>query len=81
MDLAPQVHDEAAVGASGVQMAPDVAADHAAHKDPPVDDDSRMKVPTEVHEQLKEVLANIDPVYHGVFVSMYKILVPICFRR
>jgi type III secretion system FlhB-like substrate exporter len=59
-------------------MAPDVAADHAAHKDlPVVDDDSRMKVPTEVSEQLKEALANIDLVYHNIFVSMYKILVPI----
>ena len=80
MDLTPQVHDEATVGAAGVEMAPDVTADQAAHKDLPVDEDSRMKVPTEVPEQLKEVLANMDPIYHDVFVSMYKILVPICFR-
>lgn len=70
MDLNPQVHDETAVQAAGVEIASDMVAD----------EDSRMKVPTEVPEPLKEVLANMDPLYHDVFVSLYKILVPICFR-
>ena len=26
-----------------------------------------------------EVLANVDPIYHDIFVSMYKVLVPIFF--
>jgi hypothetical protein len=41
---------------------------------------SKVEVDPNVPEALKEVLAHIDPIYHGVFVSMYKILVPICFR-
>jgi hypothetical protein len=41
---------------------------------------SKVEVDLDVPEPLKEVLANMDPIYHGVFVSMYKILVPICFQ-
>jgi hypothetical protein len=53
-----------------VHQVPDVAAEVPTNKD----------VPPEVPEQLKEVLANLDPIYHDVFVSLYKILVPICLR-
>jgi hypothetical protein len=38
-----------------------------------------MDLAPEVAARLKEVVANIDPIYHDVFVSMYKVLVPIFF--
>ena len=50
---------------------------------PPVvdaDEASEMDLAPEVAARLKKVLANIDPIYHGVFVSMCKVLVPIFFR-
>ena len=50
---------------------------------PPVvdaDEVSEMDLAPEVAARLKKVLANIDPIYHGVFVSMCKVLVPIFFR-
>ena len=49
---------------------------------PPVvdaDEASEMDLAPEVAARLKKVLANIDPIYHGVFVSMCKVLVPIFF--
>jgi hypothetical protein len=39
-----------------------------------------MDLAPEVAACLKDVLANMDPIYHEVFMSMYKILVPIFFR-
>ncbi|KAG2538897.1 hypothetical protein PVAP13_9NG372600 [Panicum virgatum] len=39
-----------------------------------------MKLTPEVQERLQAVLANMDPLFHGEFVSMYKILVPIFFK-
>jgi len=50
---------------------------------PPVvdaDEASEIDLALEVAARLKKVLANIDPIYHGVFVSMCKVLVPIFFR-
>jgi hypothetical protein len=47
---------------------------------PQVDEASEMDLAPEVAAHLKQVLANIDPIYHVVFVSMYKVLVPIFFR-
>ena len=50
---------------------------------PPVvdaDEASEIDLAPEVAARLKKVLANIDPIYHGVFVSMCKVLVPIFFR-
>jgi len=44
------------------------------------DDASSMEVAPEVAARLKEVVANMDPIYHEVFISMYKIMVPIFFR-
>jgi hypothetical protein len=41
---------------------------------------SKVEVDSGVPEALKEVLVHMNPIYHGVFVSMYKILVPICFH-
>jgi hypothetical protein len=43
-------------------------------------DASGMDLAPEVAAHLKEVLASMDPIYHEVFISMYKILVPIFFR-
>jgi hypothetical protein len=43
------------------------------------DDASGMDLAPEVAARLKEVLANMDPIYHEVFIGMYKILVPIFF--
>jgi hypothetical protein len=40
---------------------------------------SGMDLAPEVAARLKEVLANMDPIYHEVFIGMYKILVPIFF--
>jgi hypothetical protein len=79
VDLTPQVPK-----AVGVELVPegdavvdgvvdevsDVASAVPTNKD----------VPHDVPEQLKEVLVNLDPIYHDVFVSLYKILVPICLR-
>lgn len=95
MDLAVDLTSRKAVGVEllpegdavvdgVVDQVPDVAADQAPHEDlpvkgPPVVATSK-DVPPEVREQLKEVLANLDPIYHDVFVSLYKILVPICLR-
>jgi hypothetical protein len=42
-------------------------------------DTSGMDLAPKVAAHLKEVLANMDPIYHEVFISMYKILVPIFF--
>jgi len=39
-----------------------------------------MKLTPEVQERLQAVLANMDPLFHDEFVSMYKILVPIFFK-
>jgi hypothetical protein len=38
------------------------------------------EVQPDVPEALKDVLAHMDHIYHDVFVSMYKLLVPICFH-
>lgn len=43
-------------------------------------DASGMDLAPKVVARLKEVLVNMDPIYHEVFISMYKILVPIFFR-
>jgi len=43
------------------------------------DDASRITEAPKVAAHLKEVLANMDPIYHEVFISMYKIMVPIFF--
>lgn len=66
-----------------VDQVPDVATDQAPHEDLPVKGSpvaTNKDVPPEVPEELKEVLGNLDPIYHDVFVSLYKILVPICLR-
>jgi hypothetical protein len=69
MDLPPEGHPlVAGVGAIGEELPPQV------------DEASEMDLAPEVAARLKQVLANIDPIYHGVFVSMYKVLVPIFFR-
>lgn len=39
-----------------------------------------MDMAPEVAARLKEVLANTDPIYHDVCISMYKVLVPALFR-
>jgi hypothetical protein len=83
MDLAVELVPEGdAVGAAVVDQIPNVAADQAPHADLPVKGPlvlaTNKDVPPEVPEQLKEVIANMDPIYHDVFVSLYKILVPIC---
>jgi len=66
---------------------PPMAGTEAAGEDLPLgptvvspDDASRITVAPEVAARLKEVLANMDPIYHEVFISMYKIMVPIFFR-
>jgi hypothetical protein len=41
---------------------------------------SEMDLAPEVVARFKEVLANMDPIYHNVFICKYKILVPIFFR-
>ena len=81
---------EGAATANGADLSverPPVSGAGAAGEDlplgPPVvapDDASGMDLAPEVAARLKEVLANMDPIYHEVFISMYKILVPIFFR-
>jgi hypothetical protein len=75
VDLPPKAH-------------PLVAGDGAADDDlpptgpplVPTDKGEEMDLAPEVAARLKEVLARMDPIYHDVFVSMYKVLVPIFFR-
>ena len=38
-----------------------------------------MDLALEVAARLKQVLCSMNPIYHEVFISMYKILVPIYF--
>lgn len=40
---------------------------------------SGMDLALEVAARLKQVLSSMNPIYHEVFISMYKILVPIYF--
>ena len=80
---------EGAATTNGVDLSverPPVSGAGATGEDlplgPPVvapDDASGMDLAPEVAARLKEVLANMDPIYHEVFISMYKILVPIFF--
>jgi len=67
---------------------PPMAGTEAAGEDLPLgptmvspDDASRITVAPEVAARLKEVLANMDPIYHEVFISMYKIMVNISARN
>lgn len=90
-DSAMEVNAGGAVAAEGVEASnganlfvdgSPVAAAGAAGEDvplgPPVvtpDDAARMELAPEVAARLKEVLANMDPIYHDVFISMYKIMI------
>ena len=81
---------EGAATANGADQSlfkPPMAGTRAAGEDFPLgptvvspDDASSMEVVPEVGARLKEVVANMDPIYHEVFISMYKIMVPIFFR-
>jgi len=80
--------DRAAVKDLPHKAPPLVAGDGAADDDlpptgpplVPTDKGEEMDLAPEVAARLKEVLAHMDPIYHDVFVSMYKVLVPIFFR-
>jgi hypothetical protein len=77
MDLTPQVPKAVgvelvpagdAVVDGVVDQVPDVATDQAPHEDLPVKGSpvaTNKDVPPEVPEELKEVLGNLDPIYHG----------------
>jgi hypothetical protein len=75
------------VAGEDLPLGPPVAGKGAAGEDLPLgpplvatDKASGMDLAPEVGARLKDVLANMDPIYHEVFISMYKILVPIFFR-
>jgi hypothetical protein len=82
---APPVPNDGAAG-EDLPLGPPVVGKGVAGEDLPLgpplvatDEASRMDLASEVAARLKEVLANMDPIYHEVFISMYKILVPIFF--
>ncbi|KAF8779349.1 hypothetical protein HU200_002614 [Digitaria exilis] len=52
--------------AGGIKVAPDVATDEEMHP--------------EVAARLKKALAHMDPTFHDLFVSMYKVMVPAFFK-
>ena len=39
-----------------------------------------VELPREVQARLEMVLATIDPVYHDVFINLYKVIVPAFFK-
>ncbi|KAF8696801.1 hypothetical protein HU200_036438 [Digitaria exilis] len=50
----------------GIKVAPDMATDEEMHP--------------EVAARLKKALAHMDPTFHDLFVSMYKVMVPAFFK-
>lgn len=82
LEGAPRVVAEAAPGAQATAGGIDgrnVLIEGPMANDATAGDDLK-EVQPDVPEALKEVLAHMDPIYHDVFVSMYKLLVPICFH-
>lgn len=85
MEAPPVAGDGSA--SEDLPLGPSVVGNGAADEDMPLrpplvamDEAARMDLAPEVAARVKEVLANIDPLYHEFFISMYKILVPILFR-
>jgi hypothetical protein len=75
----PPVPNDGAAG-EDLPLGPLVAGKGAAGEDLPLgpplvaaDKASRMDLAPKVAARLKDVLANMDPIYHEVFISMYKI--------
>lgn len=62
-------------GRAMVRAADGVPCIEAAADGPP-----DLELAPEVQARLQEVLAGIDPMYHDVFISMYKVMVPAFFR-
>lgn len=66
------MEDVALEGAPGMEV--------AADKVPGMEYPPGMELPPEVQARLQMVLAGIDPVYHDVFISLYKVMVPAFFK-
>jgi hypothetical protein len=58
----------------------EVAADRSPAMEVAMDGSLAMEVDPEVQARLAAVLADIDPVYHAVFISLYKVMVPAFFK-
>ncbi|KAG2627725.1 hypothetical protein PVAP13_3KG262156 [Panicum virgatum] len=58
----------------------DAMEDVTANKAPGMEGAPGVELPPEVQARLDKVLAGIDPVYHNVFISFYKVMVPAFFK-
>ena len=76
------MEDVASEGATGMKVDAEGAAgmEVTANKAPGMEGDPGMELPPEVQARLDKVLAGIDPVYHNVFISFYKVMVPAFFK-
>ncbi|KAF8711374.1 hypothetical protein HU200_029405 [Digitaria exilis] len=72
----------AAEGARGVEVAADgdPGVELPTTEAPTMDGTPDMELPPEVQARLKKVLAGMDPLYHNVFISLYKVMVPAFFK-